>query len=104
MGLSQIATGYGAHEVVVDSPEHDRYLENQSTNHIASIVDAWWGRNIDLERDPQLRYILIFKNHGKEAGASLRHPHEQIIATTIIPTVLKTKLEYAKEHYINGEG
>lgn len=104
LGLSQIATGYGAHEIVIDSPDHDRYFENQPLDHIANIVDAWWLRHIDLERDPQLRYVLIFKNHGKEAGASLRHPHEQIIATTIIPNELKNKLEYAKEHYTNGEG
>jgi len=103
-GLSQIATGYGAHEVVVDSPDHDRYFEHQPLDHICHIVDAWWERNVDLERDPKLRYVLIFKNHGKEAGASLRHPHEQIIATTIIPNILKAKLEYAKAHFINGEG
>jgi UDPglucose--hexose-1-phosphate uridylyltransferase len=104
LGLSQIVTGYGAHEIVVESPDHDCNLEQQPLEQMGRIVEAWWARNIDLERDPQLRYVLIFKNHGKEAGASLRHPHEQIIATTIIPPVLKTKLDYAKEHYINGEG
>ncbi|MEW6735044.1 MAG: DUF4931 domain-containing protein [Acidobacteriota bacterium] len=104
LGLSQIATGYGAHEVVVDSPDHERYLEQQPLEHIVHIVDAWWLRHVDLERDPQLRYVLIFKNHGKDAGASLSHPHEQIIATTIIPNLLKAKLEFARSHFVNGEG
>jgi UDPglucose--hexose-1-phosphate uridylyltransferase len=104
VGLSQIATGYGAHEVVIDSPVHESYLEQHPVEHISHIVDAWWERHVDLERDQQLRYVLIFKNHGKDAGASLRHPHEQIIATTIIPNRLKTKLENARNHYTNGEG
>lgn len=103
-GLSQIATGYGAHEIVIESPDHECFLQDQPLDQIVRIVDAWWMRHNDLERDPQLRYVLIFKNHGKEAGASLRHPHEQIIATTIIPNRLKTKLELAREHFQNGEG
>jgi UDPglucose--hexose-1-phosphate uridylyltransferase len=104
VGMFQMATGYGAHEVVIESPEHDTYLEQQSLQQVASIVDTWWERNIDLERDPKLKYVLLFKNHGKAAGASLTHPHAQIIATTVVPDALKVKLINAKEHYERGEG
>ncbi|HSO74179.1 MAG TPA: DUF4931 domain-containing protein, partial [Blastocatellia bacterium] len=96
--------GYGAHEVAVESPDHDTSLEHQPLPQIARIVDTWWERHVDLERDTKLKYVLIFKNHGKAAGASLSHPHAQIIATTVIPDALKSKLTYAKEHYVGGEG
>ncbi|HSF25681.1 MAG TPA: DUF4931 domain-containing protein [Blastocatellia bacterium] len=104
VGMFQMATGYGAHEVAVESPDHETYLEQQPLPQIARIVDTWWERNVDLERDQKLKYVLIFKNHGKAAGASLSHPHAQIIATTVIPDALKSKLTNAKEHYVGGEG
>ncbi len=104
VGMFQMATGYGAHEVVIESPEHDVYLEQQPMQQVAATVDSWWERNVDLERDHKLKYVLIFKNHGKAAGASLSHPHAQIIATTVVPDALKVKLDHAKEHYSNGEG
>ena len=104
IGMFQKATGYGAHEVAIESPDHDTYLEHQSLNQVARIVDTWWERHVDLERDRKLKYVLLFKNHGKAAGASLTHPHAQIIATTVIPDALKSKLLNAKEHFVNGEG
>lgn len=104
VGMFQMATGYGAHEVAIESPEHDVYLEHQPLNQVARIVDTWWERLVDLERDLKLKYVLLFKNHGKAAGASLTHPHAQIIATTVIPDALKVKLLTAKQQYENGEG
>jgi UDPglucose--hexose-1-phosphate uridylyltransferase len=104
VGMFQMATGYGAHEVAIESPNHDVNLEHQPLEQIARIVDTWWERHVDLERDHKLKYVLIFKNHGKAAGASLSHPHAQIIATTVVPDVLKSKLLNAKEHHQNGEG
>src|SRR5215813_10220598 len=104
IGMFQMATGYGAHEVAIESPDHDTYLEHQPLAQIARIVDTWWERHVDLERDRKLKYVLLFKNHGKAAGASLTHPHAQIIATTVIPDALKSKLVNAKEHFVNGEG
>jgi UDPglucose--hexose-1-phosphate uridylyltransferase len=104
IGMFQMATGYGAHEVAIESPEHDVYFEHQPLSQVARIVDTWWERHVDLERDRKLKYVLLFKNHGKAAGASLTHPHAQIIATTVIPDVLKSKLANAKEHFVNGEG
>ena len=51
-----------------------------------SVAGAWRERLIDLRRDIRIRYVLLFKNHGQDAGASLYHPHSQLIATPIIPT------------------
>ena len=51
VGMFQMATGYGAHEVAIESPEHDTYLEAQPPEQIARIVDTWWERHVDLERD-----------------------------------------------------
>ena len=104
VGMFQMGTGYGAHEVAIESPDHDTYLEQQPLDQVARIVDTWWERHVDLERDRKLKYVLLFKNHGKAAGASLTHPHAQLIATTVIPDALKNKLNSAKEHFVNGEG
>jgi UDPglucose--hexose-1-phosphate uridylyltransferase len=104
VGMFQMATGYGVHEVVVESPEHATYLEQQPVDQIARIIDTWWNRHYELEKDPSLRYVLIFKNHGTSAGASLAHPHSQIIVTTIVPDAPKVKLVAARDHFKAGEG
>jgi UDPglucose--hexose-1-phosphate uridylyltransferase len=54
---------------------------------------------LDLKKDQRFRYILIFKNHGEAAGASLEHPHSQLIATPIIPKRVQEELQGAKEYY-----
>ncbi|MGA2192491.1 MAG: galactose-1-phosphate uridylyltransferase [Nitrospirota bacterium] len=99
IGIFDKMNGIGAHEVVIESPRHDTRLEDLETPQIVRILHAYRERIIDLERDPRLRYVLVFKNHGKTAGASLSHPHSQIIATPIIPKDVKEKLDGAKSFY-----
>jgi UDPglucose--hexose-1-phosphate uridylyltransferase len=104
IGMFQMATGYGVHEVAIESPSHDTYIECQPIDQVKRIVDTWWTRHVELEKSPLLRYVLIFKNHGNAAGASLAHPHTQIIVTTIVPDAPKVKLVNAKEHFSAGDG
>ena len=67
------------------------------------MLRAWRERLVDLRRDIRIRYVLLFKNHGREAGASLFHPHSQLIATPIIPTVVVQELNVAREHWAHKE-
>jgi UDPglucose--hexose-1-phosphate uridylyltransferase len=67
------------------------------------VLEAYRARLLDLRRDTRLRYVLIFKNKGREAGASVNHAHSQLIATPIIPTALVDELNSCREHYSRRE-
>src|SRR5262249_47570791 len=54
---------------------------------------------IDLKRDARLRSVIVFKNHGAEAGASLEHPHSQLIATPVVPLVVAEEVQQARAYY-----
>src|SRR5439155_1244230 len=83
--LFHSVNGVGAHEVIVETPEHEHHLSMQSEFQVQEIITAYKQRYLDLIRDKRFKYILIFKNHGERAGASISHPHSQLIATPIVP-------------------
>jgi UDPglucose--hexose-1-phosphate uridylyltransferase len=103
IGIYDQMNGIGAHEVVIESPHHEISLAEQPLDHLVKILSVYQNRLQDLMRDERLRYILIFKNQGSVAGASLSHPHTQIIATPITPRTVALELESAKEHYDRKE-
>jgi UDPglucose--hexose-1-phosphate uridylyltransferase len=102
-GIYDRMNGIGAHEVVIDTPEHSQALEEQPVADIALALTACKERMIDLQRDVRLRYILVFKNVGGAAGASLTHSHYQLIATPVTPARVKTKLAGALDYYQRKE-
>jgi UDPglucose--hexose-1-phosphate uridylyltransferase len=91
--------GYGAHEVIIESPAHDSDLSTHSPDQLRQVWRALRDRFSDLRGDQSLRYIQIFKNHGAIAGASLEHPHFQLVATPVIPTVAAQELRGALRYY-----
>ena len=91
--------GVGAHEVVVETPDHDKGLADLPVDHFALVLKAYRDRIIDLSRDTRLRYVLVFKNAGASAGASLSHAHTQIMATPITPRTVAMELAAARGHY-----
>lgn len=91
--------GIGAHEVIVDSPDHGAHLADLPLEQIESLVEVCQGRLSDLHRDRRFRYALLFKNSGASAGASLAHPHTQIIATPVTPQAVTVELEAARAHH-----
>ena len=99
VGLFDRMRGVGAHEVVVDGPEHDVDLSLLAVDHLQMLLTVFQERVRDLHRDRRLKYVLVFKNHGAVAGASLAHPHSQIIATPIIPRSVVQELNQARVHY-----
>ena len=103
LGIFDLVNGIGAHEVIIESPQHDVSLADLSVHHIQKVLIAYRERIRDLRKDVRFRYILVFRNHGGEAGASLSHPHSQLIATPIIPPVVVGELNTAREHYIRKE-
>ena len=98
-GLYDKMNGVGAHEVVIESPVHDQDLADLPIEHIEQVLAAYRARVLDLHRDRRFRYVLIFKNHGDQAGATLEHTHTQLIATPIIPKSIQEELEGARRYY-----
>jgi len=84
-GIFDKMNGVGAHEVIIETPEHTQDLADLEKNQIENVLWAYRDRIIDLKKDPRFRYIMIFKNQGEPAGASLEHAHSQLIATPIVP-------------------
>ncbi|GBD37701.1 Galactose-1-phosphate uridylyltransferase [bacterium HR36] len=91
--------GCGAHEVVIESPQHDTFLAYQPVEHIAELLGVLQFRHNDLLKDARIQQIVIFKNHGERAGTSLRHPHWQVIATPVVPRLLRLKHRLATDYF-----
>ena len=91
--------GFGFHEVIIDSPDHSRYMGLLSDEHAAAILKVYRERYNALSIDRRVNHITIFKNHGTDAGASLQHPHSQLIATPVIPSQVRHRLHEALRHY-----
>jgi len=99
VGMCDMMNGVGAHELIVETPEHGKDLVDLPEDHIAKVIRAYRQRIVDLSGDDRLKYVLIFKNQGQAAGASLQHAHSQLIATPITPKRVKEELVGAKEYY-----
>jgi len=98
-GIYDLMNGVGAHEIIVETPVHDQELADLSDSSIEKVIWAYRDRMMDLKKDARLLYALVFKNHGDAAGASLEHPHSQIIATPIIPKRVQEELKGARQYY-----
>lgn len=99
LGLYDKMNGVGAHEVVVENPDHKRDLDQRSIEENFLTYKAYRDRIVDLMRDERFEYIMVFRNYGIRAGASLSHPHSQIIATPIIPKRVTEELHGSSQHY-----
>jgi UDPglucose--hexose-1-phosphate uridylyltransferase len=99
IGVFDMMDGMGANEVFAESPQHDQGLAQMSDSQIEKVLWAYRDRIQDLERDRRLRYVLVFKNYGREAGALLTHPHSQLIALPIIPKAVMEELRGARRYF-----
>jgi len=91
---------YGQQEVVIETPKHDQEMAELPTNHIKDILKIYQKRTVDIAKNKKMHYILIFKNNGGRAGASITHAHSQIFATSFLPPHILSKLTRAQEYNI----
>lgn len=89
---------YGRQEVIIETPDPAKQLEELPLKHIEKLLEIYAKRTKDISRDKKIQYILIFKNNGGHAGASLRHSHSQIFATEFLPPHLIDKSQKAQEY------
>jgi UDPglucose--hexose-1-phosphate uridylyltransferase len=98
-GLLRERDGFGYHELIVDGPHHDQRPGEMGTRALARVLDVYHARYAALRRDPRVAYILVFKNCGARASASLVHPHSQLVATPFAPLALERRYIRARAHF-----
>ena len=99
-GLQQTIDGYGRHEVIIDHAHHGIAVHEMSEQHLTSLLKTYQDRIRQLyESDSRLRYVLVFKNFGPAAGASIKHTHSQIIAMPVVPDNVQAKVDHSREFY-----
>ncbi len=99
VGIFDMMNGIGAHEVIVETRDHEQTLADLTPEEVRDVLRAYVTRITDLKQDIRFRYILIFKNHGVAAGASLEHTHSQLIATPIVPKRVMEEMAGAQKYY-----
>lgn len=98
-GLFCARAAYGHHEVVIETPHHHQDLPQMSPEAVQAVIETYLRRYHELRRrDPSL-YPLIFRNHGSRSGASLRHPHSQIVATPLVPQQTQWCNDAARQYF-----
>ena len=98
-GIYDKMNGVGAHEVIIETPDHKATMSDMPEKQIEEVLWAYRDRMNDLKRDQRFRYIVIFKNYGEAAGASLEHPHSQLIALPVIPKRVREELDGARNYF-----
>ncbi len=98
-GLFDKMSGVGAHEIIVETPEHNLTLASISHEAFEDVLRTYYERLRALREDKRIKYVLIFKNEGEAAGASLEHSHTQLIGLPIVPRTVKDEIAGAKRHY-----
>src|SRR5260370_13643876 len=90
--------GFGFHEVIIDGPDHSACMALSPDEQVARILRVYKERYTLLWMYRRTHHVTIFKNHGVDAGASLQHPHSQLIATPVIPSQVRHRLHEALRH------
>jgi UDPglucose--hexose-1-phosphate uridylyltransferase len=98
-GIYDKMNGIGAHEVIIETPDHDKTLSDLPEETVAEVLFTWKERILDLKKDERFKYIVVFKNHGEAAGASLEHSHTQLVAMPIIPKRVVEEIEGSRKYY-----
>jgi UDPglucose--hexose-1-phosphate uridylyltransferase len=98
-GMFDKMNGVGAHEVIIESPDHNATLANIPQKAMEEVLVAYRDRMEDLKKDKRFQYTLIFKNEGLTAGATLEHTHSQIIALPVVPIQVQEELDGCTKHY-----
>jgi len=99
-GLQQTIDGYGRHEVIIDHDRHGVSLHEMSVSHLAMLFSAYRERMEQLyQSNTRLRYVLVFKNFGPAAGASIAHTHSQVIATPVIPDNVQAEVSNSRSFF-----
>lgn len=98
-GIYDKVAGFGVHEIVIETSDHHTDFANLTPENAENVVAAWLNRMIAISQDSRIRYIMLFRNHGAEAGATLTHPHSQLIGLPIVPKLVMEEIASSLRYY-----
>ncbi len=98
-GIYIAMEGYGQHEVIIDTPRHDLDVATMDPDNVRALIETYHERYLKLYQDDRNQLILIFRNHGPKAGASLEHPHSQIVTAGVMPRWIRWRNLEAQRHH-----
>lgn len=98
-GIFDKMDGVGAHEIIIESPDHNLTLSTMPLKSVEDTLWAFYQRISELKKDRRLKYVLVFKNEGDAAGSSLEHTHSQLIALPIVPKLVQEEINNARQYY-----
>lgn len=99
VGLHAARDGLGAHEVIIESPAHNLDLWEMAEGQVEAVIEAYRQRFLCYESGEVGHHVLLFRNHGPQAGTSLMHPHSQLIAAPVVPHQLQLELQGAATYW-----
>lgn len=99
LGMYDMSNGVGAHEVLIETPYHQKDICDLLNHEVENFLNMYCRRALDLAKDKRFKYIMVFKNFGAAAGASLEHPHTQLIALPMIPKSAAEEIKGAQNYF-----
>jgi len=102
-GIYDRMMSIGAHEIIVESPDHNKTLADMTDEEIERVLEAYAHRISDLKRDARFKYVTVFQNRGPQSGEEWPHAHSQVTATTFVPRRILYELRSAREWYRERE-
>jgi UDPglucose--hexose-1-phosphate uridylyltransferase len=98
LGVHRSITGVGYHDVVIDHPKHNTTFALMQPMEIYQVFRTFQRRGFAMSQDHRVEHIIYFKNHGERAGASLQHPHSQIIGLPVVPNNVRRRIEESRRY------
>jgi UDPglucose--hexose-1-phosphate uridylyltransferase len=98
-GVQHRLAGVGLHDVIVTHPRHNTTLALMHPDEVRLVFEIMQQRGQSMARDPRIQQVIYFKNHGKRAGASLIHPHCQMIGMPVVPDTIRRRLIDMQRHF-----
>ena len=99
VGIYDKMRNLGAHEIVVENPDHNLFFTQLSDENVAQVIRAFVSRIVDLKKDSRFQYVTVSRNQGSLAGRDFEHPHSEILATPFIPRRVRYELRSCKQFY-----
>lgn len=99
LGMFDRMNGIGAHEVIIENPDAGWDMADATPEEMNAVLNAYTQRMTALQGDSRFQYVLIFRNAGMAAGATLAHPHSQVIALPITPRQAQEKINAARDYF-----